>query len=126
MFFNPAVFHAASENHTDRDRFANLWQIGSAFGRTTELVDRTRLCHAIYPALLKAKQNGELTSREIDDVIAATAEGYAFPCNLDLTPPVGGLAPQSQQDIMRRLLACETPADEFSRTLDDWQGRYRV
>jgi ectoine hydroxylase-related dioxygenase (phytanoyl-CoA dioxygenase family) len=126
MFFNPAVFHAAGENRTERDRFANLWQIGSAFGRTTELVNRTKLCHAIYPTLLEASQNGSLTARQVEDVIAATAEGYAFPCNLDLTPPVGGLAPRSQQDIMRQLLASHTPADEFSRALDEWQAKYRT
>ncbi len=126
VFFNPAVFHAAGENQTTTDRFANLWQIGSAFGRTTELVDRTLLCHQIYPSLLQAKRESSLSAREIDDVIAATAEGYAFPCNLDLTPPVGGIAPQSQQDIMRKLLASDTPADEFSRTLDEWQANYRT
>jgi hypothetical protein len=38
----------------------------------------------------------------LDNVVAACAEGYPFPTNLDLDPPVGGLAPPSQADILRR------------------------
>lgn len=32
--------------------------------------------------------------------LAATAEGYPFPTNLDLDPPVDGLAPPSQADTL--------------------------
>jgi hypothetical protein len=38
-------------------------------------------------------------------VIAAAAEGYAFPTNLDRDPPIGGLAPTSQADVMHKALA---------------------
>jgi hypothetical protein len=38
----------------------------------------------------------------LDNVVAACAEGYPFPTNLDLDPPVDGLAPPSQADIVRR------------------------
>ncbi len=120
MFFNPAVFHAAGDNHTEQDRFGNLLQIGSAFGRTTELVDRARLCRLIYPVLLSARKNQTFSDREITDVIAATAEGYSFPCNLDLTPPVDGLAPVSQQQLMSDHLASGSAAMEFSDAIDQW------
>jgi hypothetical protein len=35
-------------------------------------------------------------------VIAATADGYPFPTNLDLDPPIGGLAPPSHQDLLAK------------------------
>ncbi|MEM7259426.1 MAG: phytanoyl-CoA dioxygenase family protein [Pseudomonadota bacterium] len=125
MFFNPAVFHAAGENKTDKDRFANLLQVGSAFGRTTEVVDRTRLSKLIYPVLLKARTNGLMSDGEIDNVIAATAEGYAFPCNLDLTPPIDGLAPPSQQELFRNLLQDSVSPEEFNVEIQRWQDNRR-
>ncbi len=125
MFFNPAVFHAAGDNNTPHDRFANLLQIGSAFGRTTELVNRTRLCRLMYPVLIEAQQAASMTQREVDDVVAATAEGYAFPCNLDLTPPIDGMAPQSQQQLMRDCLQQGRTAGDFTAMLDQWVGLQR-
>ena len=38
-------------------------------------------------------------------MIAACAEGYAFPTNLDRDPPLGGLAPQTQAQLMAQALA---------------------
>jgi ectoine hydroxylase-related dioxygenase (phytanoyl-CoA dioxygenase family) len=121
-FFNPAVFHAAGENKTTNDRFANLLQIGSAFGRVIEIVDRKAICEQVYPALLNAKKSGSLTNTEIEHVIAAAGEGYSFPCNLDLTPPVGGLAPASQQDILREALANNHTAEQLCASLNKWQS----
>jgi hypothetical protein len=40
--------------------------------------------------------------RWLENVIAASAEGYPFPTNLDSDPPVDGLAPVSQADVVRR------------------------
>ena len=125
MFFNPAVFHAAGDNNTGDDRFANLLQIGSAFSRTTELVDRTRLCRLLYPVLRQGRSSKTMTDQDTDFVIAASAEGYAFPCNLDLTPPVNGLAPDSQQQIMQTSLNQNVTTDEFNRTLDNWVSLQR-
>lgn len=122
MFFNPAVFHAAGDNNTNQDRFANLLQIGSAFGRTTELVDRAKLCRLIYPVLLAAHKNQSLSNVEISNVIAASAEGYAFPCNLDLTPPVNGLAPDNQQQLIMDYLVNGKSALEFNHAIDQWVG----
>lgn len=95
-FFNPAVIHGAGANRTaDVRRTANLLQIGSAFGRTMESVDRARICRAVYPHLRPGHEHA----------IAAAAEGYAFPTNLDRDPPVAGLAPPTQADLLRRAVA---------------------
>lgn len=37
-------------------------------------------------------------------MIAASAESYPFPTNLDSDPPVDGLAPPAQADVVRRAL----------------------
>ncbi|MDH5519254.1 MAG: phytanoyl-CoA dioxygenase family protein [Acidimicrobiia bacterium] len=105
VYFNPALFHAAGSNHTsDVRRMANLLQISSAFGRTMETVDTLRMTKAVYPALMKAKAAG-MTAAGLGNVIATCADGYAFPTNLDKDPPLGGLTPASQQDIVREALA---------------------
>jgi hypothetical protein len=46
-----------------------------------------------------------MTQVQIDAVIASCAEGYPFPTNLDRDPPIGGLAPESQQALFKRALA---------------------
>ncbi|WP_328500441.1 phytanoyl-CoA dioxygenase family protein [Streptomyces sp. NBC_00457] len=100
VFFNPALFHAAGTNRSaDIRRMANLLQVSSAFGRAMETVDREAIANALYPVLLKRRSEGE---RWLDNVIAASAEGYPFPTNLDSDPPVDGLAPPSQADVVRR------------------------
>ncbi|CAL9382310.1 hypothetical protein SUDANB1_01088 [Streptomyces sp. enrichment culture] len=104
VFFNPALFHAAGTNRSaDIRRMANLLQVSSAFGRAMETVDREAVSNAVYPALLKRKAEGA-DQAWLDHVIAASAEGYPFPTNLDSDPPVDGLAPPSQADLMRRAL----------------------
>ena len=35
-------------------------------------------------------------------VVAASAEGYSFPTNLDRDQPIGGLAPQTQAELVAR------------------------
>jgi ectoine hydroxylase-related dioxygenase (phytanoyl-CoA dioxygenase family) len=105
LFFNPALFHAAGANRTpDVQRMVNLLQVSSAYGRAMETVDRIRMCEAVYPVLLECKASGRLSEADVDAVIASTAEGYAFPTNLDRDPPTGGLAPASQQALLRRAL----------------------
>lgn len=104
VFFNPALFHAAGTNHsTDIRRMANLLQVSSAFGRAMETVDREAVAGAVYPVLLKRQGEGA-GERWLENVIAASAEGYPFPTNLDSDPPVEGLAPPSQADVVRRAL----------------------
>lgn len=111
-FFNPAVFHAAGTNRTaDVRRTANLLQVSSAFGRAMETVDREAVANAVYPVLLKRRAEG-VGEEWLERVIAASAEGYPFPTNLDSDPPVDGLAPPSQADVVRRALREEwTPRE---------------
>lgn len=100
LFFNPALFHAAGANQTkDIQRMANLLQVSSAFGRAMETIDRRTMCDAVYPVL---QHMPEGPAR--DAVIAATAEGYSFPTNLDRDPPVGGAAPQTQAALTHAAL----------------------
>jgi ectoine hydroxylase-related dioxygenase (phytanoyl-CoA dioxygenase family) len=102
-FFNPALFHAAGHNRTRNvKRMANLLQISSPYGRAMESVNRTRMAKALYPTL---RGMNDLTTLEKANAVAASAEGYAFPTNLDRDPPVGGLAPPTQQRLMRQALA---------------------
>ncbi|WP_031481192.1 phytanoyl-CoA dioxygenase family protein [Streptomyces bicolor] len=103
-FFNPALFHAAGTNRSaDIRRMANLLQVSSAFGRAMETVDREAVAGAVYPVLLKRRSEGA-DEAWLEHVIAASAEGYPFPTNLDSDPPVAGLAPPSQADLVRRAL----------------------
>ena len=104
VFFSPAMFHAAGHNRTSGvRRMANLLQISSAFGRATEAVDRARMVDAVYPAL-RSRLASSLDRAAAANVVAACAEGYAFPTNLDWDQPVDGLAPPSQADLMNRAL----------------------
>lgn len=103
-FFNPAVFHAAGTNRTlDVRRTANLLQVSSAFGRAMETVDREAVANAVYPVLRRRRSEGA-GEAWLENVVAASAEGYAFPTNLDSDPPVDGMAPPSQADLVRRAL----------------------
>ncbi|MCH4549177.1 phytanoyl-CoA dioxygenase family protein [Rhizobium changzhiense] len=103
VFFNPALFHAAGTNRSaDIKRVANLLQVSSAFGRAMETVNRERMSARLFPAL-KAFQ-GRLSPDEIANAVAACAEGYSFPTNLDRDPPLGGLAPKTQAQLMHEAL----------------------
>ncbi len=117
VFFNPALFHAAGHNRsTDCRRMANLLQISSAFGRAMEYVDRTRMCTALYPTLVALRTAGA-SERALRNVIAASAEAYAFPTNLDLDPPIDGLSPPSQADVVATALQEGWNADRFRSEL---------
>src|SRR3954454_17535213 len=101
-FFNPALFHGAGTNRSaDVRRMANLLQVSSAFGRAMETVDRTAMCRALYP-VLQAQQTAGTGERTLRNVVAASAEGYAFPTNLALDQPIGGLAPETQAELVWR------------------------
>ncbi|HEX4250503.1 MAG TPA: phytanoyl-CoA dioxygenase family protein [Pseudonocardia sp.] len=101
-FFNPAVIHGAGTNRTKEvRRMANLLQVSSAFGRAMETVDRELVCNAVYPALLTRAAHDPAGTA---NAVAAAAEGYPFPTNLDSDPPLDGLAPPSQADLVHRAL----------------------
>ena len=117
VFFNPALFHAAGSNRTsDVKRIANLLQVSSAYGRAMESVDRTRMSAALYPALLAL--GNELSQEACANAVAACAEGYSFPTNLDRDPPLYGLAPETQAQLMHKALAEKWSAAEFNKALE--------
>jgi len=103
VFFSPALFHAAGENKTaDFERSANLIQVSSAFGKPMESVDSLPLVEKSWESLAE-KHAKEGMSRELEALVGAIAEGYPFPTNLDRRPPApGGMAPESEQDLLRR------------------------
>jgi ectoine hydroxylase-related dioxygenase (phytanoyl-CoA dioxygenase family) len=126
VFFNPALFHAAGANRTgDVRRMANLLQVSSAFGRAMEAVDRGAMCAVVYPALLDMVADGAPSSA-IGNVIAACAEGYPFPTNLDLDQPVGGLAPVTQAEILSRAVAEQWSLRRLETSLGEWGLRRRT
>ena len=125
LFFNPALLHAAGANRTkDVMRMGNLLQVSSAMGRAMESVDRARIVRAIYPTLRQRVANG-WDAASVDRVVAASAEGYAFPTNLDRDPAVGGLAPLSQADVLRSSLTAAWSADELDTELTAAEFRRR-
>jgi len=118
VFFNPALMHAAGSNRSSTiRRLANLLQVSSAFGRAMESVDRVRMSVALYPALLAELGAGRLGHKEAAHAIASCAEGYSFPTNLDLDPPLDGLAPRSHQAIMLKALKEAWHPDRFASHL---------
>lgn len=105
VFFNPALFHAAGHNRSaDIRRMANLLQVSSAFGRAMEAVDREAIAAAVFPVLARRSREGA-PEDDLRRVVAAFADGYPFPTNLDRDPPVGGLAPPSQADVVWQAVA---------------------
>jgi ectoine hydroxylase-related dioxygenase (phytanoyl-CoA dioxygenase family) len=69
-----------------------------------ESVDRLKMSLKLYPALKGLLADQAIAAAEADNAVAACAEGYSFPTNLDRDPPIGGMAPKSQQDLMRQAL----------------------
>ena len=119
LFFSPALLHAAGSNQTaDVRRMVNLFQVSSAYGRAMETVDRTRMVKALYPALQAARKSGNLTPDQIACALAASAEAYAFPTNLDRDPPLGGMAPKSQARLVAEALEADWPPEALNTALD--------
>jgi hypothetical protein len=85
-----------------------------------ETADRDRVVRALYPALLAASASG-MPSAHLAHAVAASAEGYAFPTNLDRDQPVDGMTPASQADIVLEALAAGSPADVLAARLDGVQ-----
>jgi ectoine hydroxylase-related dioxygenase (phytanoyl-CoA dioxygenase family) len=123
VFFNPALYHGAGSNVSgDIRRIANLLQVSSPFGRAMEALDRTAMVRAIYPSLLAMKAAG-CPPRDLYNAVVATAEGYAFPTNLDSDQPIGSLAPPSQVDSVLAALGEDLSADELDVVLRAQQER---
>ena len=114
VFFNPALFHGAGTNRTnDVRRMANLLQNSSALGRAMESVDRTAMVLSLYPVLLEA----DMTEGAVRRVLAASAEGYPFPGDLDRHRPEGESSDRSPTDITLRALREHWPLDELAARL---------
>jgi ectoine hydroxylase-related dioxygenase (phytanoyl-CoA dioxygenase family) len=119
VFFNPALFHGAGTNRSAGvRRMANLLQVSSAFGRAMESVDRAAMAAALHPVL---RAMGDPVA--VGNVVAASAEGYAFPTNLDHDQPVGGLAPQTQAELVHEALDGGWDQDRLVKALDEHRGR---
>ncbi|MEP4195776.1 MAG: phytanoyl-CoA dioxygenase family protein [Aliishimia sp.] len=124
LFFNPALFHAAGANTSpDIHRMANLLQVSSAFGRTMEAIDRQKMCHLLYPFAATSQNDSTLSISELNAAIAAFAEGYPFPTNLDRDPPRDGLAPETQQALFARAIAEGLDLQTFTKLLVEQHGR---
>src|SRR3954452_23661607 len=123
-FFNPALFHGAGTNRSaDVRRMANLLQVSSAFGRAMETVNRTAMCRALYPTLVELKSRGA-DERTLRNVVAASAEGYAFPTNLDRDQPIGGPAPETQAELVLRALQAGWTPDALDAELSAQAERH--
>ena len=124
VFFSPALFHGAGTNRSvDVRRMANLLQISSAFGRAMESVDRVAMSKALFPVLAERKASGAL-ERRLRNAVAASAEGYAFPTNLDHDQPVGGLAPETQAELVWRALREGWDVETLAKELDAQHHRH--
>jgi ectoine hydroxylase-related dioxygenase (phytanoyl-CoA dioxygenase family) len=127
VFFSPAVVHGAGANRSEHIyRMANLLQVSSAFGRAMESVNRMRMVTALYPALLAALADKALTRAGAANAVAAAAEGYAFPTNLDRDPPIGGLAPRTQAEHMNEALDSGLDTDAFAKLIAERAERQRA
>ena len=119
-FFNPALFHGAGNNRsTNIRRMANLLQVSSGFGRAMESVDRRKMSRALYPAMQRMLKTGTIDKGAAANAIASTAEGYSFPTNLDRDPPIGGMAPETQQALFHRALDAGWTPEAFNKALDE-------
>jgi hypothetical protein len=76
-----------------------------------------------YQIAAKHLNDKTLSFSEIKAAIAATAEGYSFPTNLDNDPPKGGLAPETQQALFIRGLENKMDKVEFESQLSLMENR---
>lgn len=124
LFFSPALFHAAGANvSADIHRMANLLQVSSAFGRAMETVDRTGMSAQLFPVLSVLNKATDLSPVEVAAAVAACAEGYSFPTNLDRDPPAGGLAPETQAALFHRALSENWDSPRFNAALAAQEAR---
>jgi len=75
------------------------------------------MCVLTYPTAIKHFNDQTLSISQIKAAVAAIAEGYSFPTNLDNDPPKGGLAPQTQQAFFVRALESGMDKIEFEKQL---------
>ena len=127
-FFNPALFHAAGTNRSPGiRRMANLLQGSSAFGRAMETVDRTRMSHALYPALLSLRQaefvlaarclgvsRTRILLRDILPNVSTTL--------IVLAPVIMALALLAESALSFLSIGVQAPAASWGTIIEDGQG----
>lgn len=125
VFLSPALHHAAGENaSTGISRTANLLQVSSPFGRAMESIDRHRMSMATFPALIEAKRSG-MADRHLHNAIAAIAEGYPFPTNLDRDQPQGSDAPPAQTAILHAAVDAAWDSARLAAALKEYDVNHR-
>jgi hypothetical protein len=78
------------------------------------------MCLALFDTL---RDRDEATVR---NVVAASAGGYAFPTNLDRDQPIGGLAPETQAELMLQAVAGGWDSAKVTAELHAQQDRRRA
>lgn len=118
VFFNPGLHHAAGANVTaNLVRSANLLQVSSAFGKPMEQIDTLQLIESTWDGL-RSEYDRNGMSAEVKAFVAAVAEGYQFPTNLDRwAPRVDGMAPESEQELLIRGLESGWTNEEVMKEL---------
>ena len=86
-----------------------------------ETVNRYAMIASVYPCLLQQWQ--EMTTPEQYSAIAAIAEGYAFPTNLDTDPPLDGHAPRPAAHHVQRALNENWSWEKLKETLRTYEAR---
>ena len=124
VFFNPALFHGAGTNvsarHPARRQPApGLLPVRPGHGGGGP---RPRGPRCLSGACGLGGPRACRTWR-FDNAVAAAAEGYPFPTNLDRDQPVDGLAPASQADIVRDALAAGVTPEDLAALLNGYVGR---
>ncbi len=87
-----------------------------------EALDRTAHDSRRIPGPAGHEVRGLLRA-ELSNAVNATAEGYAFPTNLDRDQPIGSLAPPSQVDTVLAALAGDLSPEELDTILDQQHER---
>ena len=110
--------HGAGANQTeDIRRLVNLFQVSSIMGRPIERVNYHRVLEAVYPLLLVRVEDVGLDDGALKRLVAACTESYPFPTDLDLNPPINGMAPLSQTELVHECLERSTSFPEFQSRL---------
>lgn len=119
---SPALTLQGAVAHVDVRRTADLLQISSGSGRAMETVDRSAVVRALHP-VLAARQETGTGVRALRDVVADSAQGHAFPTDLDRDAPIGGMAPQTRAEPARQALEQGWSTGRLDEALDAQEGR---
>lgn len=63
---------------------------------------------------------------DVRRVIACSAEGYAFPTNLDKDQPIGGLSPETQAELLLRAVKERMTPEELHTALRSQAERHQA